>query len=308
MSQELPEALKVTTIESAAMRVDVVPEYGARVVHLINNATGRDWMAPGGTSSQVGEDAVYGRDEGVGWDECFPTVSVWDASPTGWKRKLRDHGDLWGRPWRVDRVSPSALATSYSAREYSFRRTLTVDGSTLTADYAVTNTGSVELPYLWALHGLLAAVPGDHIVLDGVSEVDSTYLSLEGHRYDAGSVSWPGPSQVYPVQLDLVHPPSSVIAAKLYARKLPTRSVAVGRGGAWLTIDWDETLDDLGIWLTYGGWPAPGGAQQLALEPTSASADHLGDALRQGTAVKLAPGQSRRWKVRLSLSTGPQPD
>jgi hypothetical protein len=307
MTRQELAARRIIYIENVAMRVGMMPDYGARVVHLIDKVTGRDWMALGGTSSQVGEAVVYGRDEAVGWDECFPTVGVWDASSTGWKRKLRDHGDLWGRPWRFDHVSPTAIIATYSGREYSFRRSLTVDGPTLIADYEVANTGTVELPYLWALHGLLVATPGDRIALGGAVEVDGVYLTAGGNRYDAARLSWPSPSPNFPVELDLVHPPSSAIAAKLYVRNLPSRSVAVGGAGGWLTIDWDDTLDDLGIWMTYGGWPGPGGVQQLALEPTTASADDLGSAVRQGTAITLAPGQARRWQVKLSLSSGPRP-
>ena len=296
----------IITIETAALRVDTLPAYGARVVGLIDKATGRDWMAPGGSSANVGEDAVYGIDEAVGWDECFPTVGVWDASGTGWKRTLRDHGDLWGRPWQVDDVSPTRLTTSYAGREFTFRRILSVEGSTLTAEYEVKNTGSAELPYLWAMHCLLTATPGDRFVLDGLSQLDAGYLVLNGRRFEPGKLPWPGPSSMFPVPLDLLHENASAIAAKLYASAIPSRSVAVGRGDDWLVIGWDASLNDLGVWMTYGGWPGPGGAQQIAPEPTSAPADDLGDALQQGTAVHLAPGATRRWTVELSLSKQPR--
>ena len=90
------------TIESEAMRVAVLPAFGARVVSLLDKCSAREWMFEGGQTSDTGEDAVYGADAAVGWDECFPTVSPWDASQTAWQRRLRDHGDIWGRPWTVD--------------------------------------------------------------------------------------------------------------------------------------------------------------------------------------------------------------
>ena len=94
-------------IENEAMRIVLQPEYGARVVSLLDKASGRDWIFAGPQSRNTGEAAVYGGDEAVGWDECFPTISPWDASATGWKRRLRDHGDVWGRPWRRDDVTGS---------------------------------------------------------------------------------------------------------------------------------------------------------------------------------------------------------
>jgi galactose mutarotase-like enzyme len=293
---------RIINIENESMRAGVVPDHGARVVHLIDKVTGRDWMAAGGTSSQVGEDAIYGRDEAVGWDECFPTVGAWDASGTGWKRRLRDHGDLWGREWHIDAASATTIATSYSSREFRFGRTLSLAGSTLSADYEVINTGTVELPYLWALHGLLAVQPNERMEMAGVEHVDAAYLSIDGHTFPSGRLSWPGPSTAFPIALDIVQPSSSAIAAKLYARDLPQRSVAVGRDGAWLVIDWDASIPSLGIWMTYGGWPSPGGVHQLAPEPTSASADNLGDALAKGAAVLLQPGGRRRWTVRFTLA------
>ena len=120
-------------IESDAVRVGIATDYGARVVSLLDKRNGRAWMTQGEKSPNVGEDAVYSGDEAVGWDECFPTVGVWDGAETVWGRRLRDHGDLWGRPWQVDSSSSRDLTTTYATESFTFRRTLTLDGATLTA-------------------------------------------------------------------------------------------------------------------------------------------------------------------------------
>ena len=106
--------MEAISIENDALRVDVLPGYGARVSSLVDKASGRDWIFPGGQSSNTGEAAVYSRDEAVGWDECFPTVGAFEAGATPWKRRLRDHGDLWGRPWRIDSAIPTQLSTTYA--------------------------------------------------------------------------------------------------------------------------------------------------------------------------------------------------
>ena len=121
-------------IESEAMRVAVLPAFGARVVSLLDKRSAREWMFEGGQTSDTGEDAVYGADAAVGWDECFPTVSPWDASQTAWQRRLRDHGDIWGRPWTVDAHDARSLTTTYATAEFAFSRSLSVDGPVLTGE------------------------------------------------------------------------------------------------------------------------------------------------------------------------------
>jgi len=298
--------MRTTRIENTALQVDVLPDFGARVVRLVDKVSGRDWMASGGVSDNVAEGAVYSVAEAIGWDECFPTVSTGDGETPGWGRRLRDHGDVWGRPWHVDRETPTCLATTYLGREFEFSRSLELLGATLTAHYTVRNTGSSDLPYLWAMHGLLAIGTEDRIVMRGVKRVAGAYLTLGGRQFAATVLDWPGPSATYPVALDQIQPASSAIAAKLYATALPSRSVAVGRAGQWLDIAWDDSIDDLGIWATYGGWPAPGGTHQLALEPTTASADGVDDAIARGAAIWLKPRDVREWTIRLSVSSGAQ--
>lgn len=286
-------------IENPNLRVGVTPDYGARVVSFIDKLSGREWIAQGSESANTGEDAVYLGDEAVGWDECFPTVSPCDASATAWGRRLRDHGDLWGRPWRVDAASAETLALSYADRQFRFSRELSLRGAALVASYAVENLSGEPLPYLWALHALLAVTPGDRIELPGVDKVRATYLTLGGAMRSIPELGWAGRSDPLPFSLDEVQPATAAFAGKFFASGL--RSARVGRPGQWLEIGWDNSIEDLGIWLTYGGWPAPGGHQEAALEPTSSSADDLGDAIAAG-AVPLAPGERRNWRVTLTLA------
>jgi galactose mutarotase-like enzyme len=290
--------MAVLTIENAAVQVAIDPALGARVLSLLDRRSGRDWIFKGPESTNIGEDAHYRADEAVGWDECFPTVAPWDASATPWARKLRDHGDLWGRPWSVDAQSTESLSCSYSDGDFRFSRTLSLAGETLTASYRVDNLSDAELPFLWALHGLLAVTEDDRIALDGIDTVRSSYLSRGGETIVASELRWPDAD----LQLDVVHPAASHIAAKLYASHLPTAQASVGGRKGSLDIGWDNSeIAHLGLWFNYGGWPAPGNIHHLALEPTTAAADHLGQALDQHSAITLAPGAAKSWSVTLRL-------
>ncbi|MDP1730494.1 MAG: hypothetical protein Q8L54_04800 [Devosia sp.] len=301
--------MTVVWLENEAMRVGVNPAYGARVTSLVDKATGRDWIAPGGESPATGEDAVYLADEAVGWDECFPTVAPWDATGTAWARVLRDHGDLWGRPWAVEGASLSALATAYETGEFSFRRRLALRGTVLNAEYEVENRGAAGLPAMWALHALLRVTPDDRIVLPSLKGVDATYLAHGGRSLPIGNFRWPGPGPGMPIGLDAVHPVAEQFAAKLYASDVGIASASVGNDGGYLTIAWNaDELAHVGLWLNYGGWPEPGAVRHIAIEPTTAPVDDLGGAIANGTALMLAPGGAKRWAVTLTLDHAMLPE
>ncbi|MET3898036.1 galactose mutarotase-like enzyme [Devosia sp. UYZn731] len=289
-------------IENAVVRVVIDPAFGARVLSLLDRRSGRDWMAKGPQTANFGEGAVYLADEAVGWDECFPTVSPWDASGTAWGRTLRDHGDLWGRRWSVDAHASDRLACSYGDADFRFSRELSLAGETLTARYCIENLSDDALPFMWALHGLLAVTPQDRIAMAGVDKVSASYLSRNGETLVSPELAWPGPGAPLDVPLDAVQSAASHVAAKLYASQVPAATASVGGRNGWLDIGWDNReIAHLGLWLNYGGWPEPGNGHCIALEPTTAPADHLGQALEQGTAVLLAAGASKTWSVTLTL-------
>jgi len=287
-----------TTIENEFVRVVVLPAFGARVVSLIDKASGRDWMAQGGISENTGEDAVYSSGEAVGWDECFPTVSRWNASATVWGRTLRDHGDVWGRPWKVEAATTTLLHTIFTGTNFRFARQLSLDGRTLTVSYSVENTGDAPLPFLWALHGLLTTQPGEEISLPGCDKLGVTFLSLDGQRIDAAELLWPGGGTVLPFPISQVQPIESRFMAKLFAPH--QKQASVGGMDGWLDLAWDG-IDHLGIWLAYGAWPSPGPIHHVALEPTTDALDHLGQVIDRGSTKPIEPGETRRWRVTMTL-------
>ena len=286
-------------IESELVRVGVAPDFGARVVSLLDKRNGREWMTQGDRSPAVGEDAVYGGREAVGWDECFPTVGVWDGTGTAWGRRLRDHGDLWGRPWQVDSSGPLELTTTYANESFTFRRTLMLEGAALTARYDVTNHLEAQLPYLWALHSLFAVRPGDQIDLGGVREVHASFMAENGRMLGDGKVAWLDKDDRVSFPLIEVQPPSALFAGKFLVADRPASRARLGQPGQWLEIEWDERLASIGIWLTYGAWPQAGGHHEVAIEPTSSPANDLGEAISAG-AMPLAPGERREWQVTLT--------
>jgi galactose mutarotase-like enzyme len=290
----------MTTLANGDISVTVDADYGARIVSLRDLVTGREWMLQGKNSADTSEDAVYGTAEAIGWDECFPTVAPWDASHTIWGRVLRDHGDLWGRPAEIVEQTDIRLVTIQSGILFSLTRALEVNGTTLRVAYRLSNRSAEDLPYLWAAHGMLRVAPDDRIVLPGIDMVIATYLARDGDIDAARMLRWPGPNTEWLEPFDRVHPASSRRAAKLYVTDVPGAEAYVGNVAGWLRISWSEEIDSLGIWLNYGGWPVPGDAHHIGLEPTNAPVDHLGQAIARGTAA-LPPGVVHEWAIEYTV-------
>lgn len=284
-------------VQNEQLMVAVAPDFGARVTRLIDRASGRDWMAPGGQSSQTGEDAVYGLAEAAGWDECFPSVGRCDASGTVWGRVLRDHGDLWGRPFAITEHRADLLTLEYESGQFRFVRTLRLDGATLFVDYQIDNLTAEPMPYLWALHGLLAVRPGERIALPEVTRLTAPYVSLQGAIIDLPLINWPHTRAALGFDIDTVQPQTAGFAAKMYATVASKARARVGG----LEIVWSgDQIGHLGLWFTYGGWPGVGGVHHMAIEPTNASAGDLAEGLGQVTPI--APFGQHRFAVQFNIS------
>jgi galactose mutarotase-like enzyme len=219
---------------------------------------------------------------------------------------LRDHGDIWGRPWEVDAQTATRLVTTHAGSEFTFSRTIDLQGSAIHCRYAVVNTGSEPLPYMWALHGLLVVTPDDRIVLPGLAAVQATYLSRRGDTLPAQTLAWPRGGALG-LPLDRVHRVGEQVAAKMYAEAAGAPAASIGNERGWLDLSWDKAeLPYVGLWFNYGGWPGPGSVHHLAIEPTTAPVDHLGEAIETGTARIISPGQAQTWSVSLSVRPGAQ--
>ncbi len=289
-------------LHSDQLGVAVDVEFGARVCHLVDKASTRDWIAGGPRTSDVGEDAVFDGAAAYGWDECFPTVGACDATQTAWGRRLRDHGDLWGRPWKIVAESDVELTTQFAGDEFVFTRQLLLDGAVLSANYDLRNSQGRPLPFLWAQHGALAVNAGDRLVLDGLSDFEATYQTLRGKVLPPAKLDWPHIPGIG-FTADIVQPPDTRFAAKLYATGARGR-VSVHAGSDRLDMSWSGPIGHLGLWLNAGGWPDEKSAlHHIAIEPTTSPDDDLAGALARGRAATLPPHGAMKWSVEIRLGT-----
>jgi galactose mutarotase-like enzyme len=271
------------TLANDQIALTLEPAFGARVTSLTDLASGRQWLVAGDCTDG---DAYLG-DQARGWDECFPTVGL--CHHAAWGGPMRDHGELWGRKWSVTQDA-DGCAGSYGDPRFAFSRRLALKGATVIATYRVTNRGSDTLPYLWSQHALLATTPADRIALDGIA----------GMRVMGQPVDWPNhPDR----NLSTIGTADEGFALKLYGDAQNAASAEVVGPDGGIRFDWSGAgIPAFGLWLDYGGWPPTAPVHQVALEPTTAPADDLAQAGATGHARHLAPGETHRWSVRITLT------
>jgi hypothetical protein len=299
----------VVFLENAFVRLVAVPEVGARVVSLVDRRTGREWLVQGtlpaddaAARAWAADGAVFGGTEAFGWDECLPTVAPCADPLDPTAPPLRDHGDHWGRPADVEASGGELRAAWASPRwPYVLRRTLSLDGPAVTADYELEVRGNRRLPVLWSMHALIALEPGSNIVIEPAGRARLTHHAGLAIEPGTTALDWPGPT------LDVVRGIEAGQAAKLYLDSGLLRTAAARTpDGAELRFGWDHAVaSTLGVWFSYGGWPADGEPRhQVALEPTTSPDDNLASAIEAGRATIVAPGRPLRWTVRMVLVAG----
>jgi hypothetical protein len=271
----------------------LIPEFGARIVTLIDRATGRDWIAAGPAKGSSDDDAVFDADAATGWDECFPTVAPCTL-PDG--RRLRDHGDLWGRACAVSGLAERSVTTAYEDQRFRFTRSIELDGPAVSCSYLVENLQGQSFDYLWAMHLLLAATENDHIELPQGTAMRFTF---RGDSDALEAALWPGAGAF---ALSDVQSASAEYAAKLQFARTPIGGARIGDERGSLRISGSEPFaSSLGLWLCYGGWPSAPGIHQVAIEPASAPADDLLAAREMARAVTVPVRGKVTWQVKLEL-------
>jgi galactose mutarotase-like enzyme len=298
-------------LSTDAVELEVVGEVGARVVSLRDKRRDREWLLQGEPPAELEQMAwaaegvgFWGR-ESFGWDECLPTVSVCPdpLRPDG--PALRDHGDQWGRGayLSIDEAA-GAVVHTWSVPRWGYRMSRRLsfsDEQTVLAEYEVVSLADEPLPMLYSQHAVLKLEPGSYIDLPEVHQaVRTAQMGIDL----PDTIDWPKTVDAEGEEIDLACVRTDAgWAVKLYAYA-PEEIRAVARDGARLDFDWDrEFAPVLGIWLAYGGWPPEGQPyEQVALEPTTSTDDHLAGAMAAGRERVLEPGGRFSWWVRMRSS------
>ena len=292
-------------LENAALRVVVVPELGGKVLELIDKVGDRDllWHNPRTPPRRAPYGAHFDDWWCGGWDEIFPTGDVAHLHD----EPLPYMGELWSVPWSAREepapegavaIATTGLATIAPAR-LERRLELRADEPVLRASYRLTNLDLRPLPFLWGIHPALAVSPAHRIdlpagrMLVGVSS--DPWMGVPGATYGWPNLSVPGSAEAHDMRR--VPAAEAAIFGGHWATELREGWVALtdtqARRGLAIAFPL-EVFRAAWLWQVYGGWR---GHYHVALEPWTGRPMQLDEAIANGTADVLAPGETREASV-----------
>jgi galactose mutarotase-like enzyme len=301
-------------LESDELRVITVPGMGAKIVSIFNKVADYEWLL--GPADRPFKPVDYGAsfvDQDMsGWDEMFPTINACHYPLDGPYKNaaLPDHGEVWALPWERVEAAPAALAFQVSGRALPYRLTRTMslpDAQTLRLDYAVENTGDVQLAGLWAAHPQFTAPPATAIRLPDSTDTVIAVQPLGDWCPVGTRLQWPVATapEDQRIRLDRVTSAQAQTSRKVYLP--PDDPVSWARlietdANHWLHMAWDVSrVPYLGIWVDEGRYNP---ALTIAFEPSTGFYDDLSLASEKGRVPSLAPGDTSEWSITVQVGAG----
>jgi galactose mutarotase-like enzyme len=157
-------------MESAALRVVIVPGWGAKTASLIHKKTNREYLdqLPGLQFRKGAYGAPYDSGEASGFDDMFPTISECYCEVEPWAgARMPDHGEVWSLPWKCEVSGAEVCLSVHGVRfPYVLSKRISFDGeNTILMSYRAQNLSAYEFPAMWAAHPLFTVTPGTRIIL-----------------------------------------------------------------------------------------------------------------------------------------------
>jgi galactose mutarotase-like enzyme len=301
--------LRTIVLENDQIRVEILPDLGARVHRIEHRASGVDllWHNPRIEPRPVPIGASYDDNFAGGWDELFPN----DFAGKVGDETYPDHGELWCQPWQYS-VEPDgpesvsvmlSLTGSVTTTVIEKRVTLRAGESQLRFEHTITNTGRAPFEFLWKLHPALAIDPGDRIDVPGrrAELVDPSFGRLSA----PAEFVWPiaDPPGMAPIDVSEV-PALDGTRDFLYVEDLESGWCALRRlrlGLGFGLVFPVEVFSSVWLFMSFGGWR---GLETVVLEPCTTVPKDLNQAIRRGTAKKLEPGETLACEVRAVVFEG----
>lgn len=295
------KSLASVVIETEKVRIETVPQLGAKLVSLFYKPAGKEWLVdsvhPRLNLMEYGDS--FGDGDMSGWDECFPTV---DACRMGDHEHgdlyLPDHGEVWSLPWDF-LMDEGRVQCSVAGRRLPYKLTrLTefTDVDTVRLSYKAENLGSASFPFMWVAHPQFGITEPTRVLLPGsmgnlacvyggTDENDGSEFALPDRWILNAETNGTGKKYYCP------HPVTEGWSGLMgeVSRNYITVTAASSKVPFW------------GIWIDQGLFNT---RSVVALEPSIGYYDSLERAVANGTAVELNPGESFEWELILSLGQG----
>lgn len=287
---------RVIRLENRALRADVLPGMGGKILHLVDKAGDRQvlWrnprvrVRPGPLHADV-DDYFAG-----GWDDAFPTG---DACENEHGDRLPYMGEVWNLALNahIVRADPREATvildghTPITPARWTRTIILPADEPVLRLRTRIENVGHRPFAFSWGSHPALAVHEGMRLDVP----------ARRGEVTDPGAggpLGGPGARYAYPRLGDLdvrrVLPPSFGQHALHALTGLRAGWVAATDPGArrGFGVVFDERVHScVWQWMSYGGFR---GWYHAILEPWTAPQPALADARAAGAALTLGPGET----------------
>lgn len=310
------DGFELIRLHNSCLSVSVLPQLGGKIFELTDLRSGRDWLWKNPhidlRHPDPGMDYDLELDSG-GWDEVLFSVKPCTMNlPDGRQIPIGDHGPLVGMPWTlvecsINESGKAVLELQASGDQPSFelrrRMTLHEDEARIEFEYTLSNRDETPWPWMWYAHPLIAIEKDMQIHVSNGQQIRCEAVN--------GNQVWPVLSQDDGTQIDLariferVTGPESY-CEKVFVRSLRSAGVSTGTGEESISIEYDEReLPWLGLWINKRAWSGCDSAPylNLGLEPGTAPYDFLTNAVSNGAAKTLDPGESRSWALVVNLKT-----
>jgi hypothetical protein len=325
--------LRSIVMENELVRIAFLAGKGTDLVEFNYKPADLDfaWLAPGGIRNPLALHstspdglATFLDSYPGGWQEIFPNA----GAPAQWAgATYGQHGEVSALPWDVEILDDTedTVAVRFTVRGVKtpcviakvVRLRAGVAG--LEIDESVTNESPVPIRAMWGHHitfGQPFLVPGARITLPpGVTAVPHDEVVGGNGRRVASPQPFAWPVTLAPagdeVDFSIVPPrgtPSELFYLSGFPEDAAWYEIARPESGLGMRVAWDAaTLPYLWYWQEFGasrGYPWYGRNYNIGLEPSSSfPTNGLPDAVANGSALTIQPGESRSLWLRALVTT-----
>lgn len=293
-------------LRSEHLSVYILAERGAQIEQIHDNVFDVNWLAAFGRTPEPITKA-FADGTRAGFDDCMPSIAPC-ADPNAGRpgSMIADHGDFWSAPWSVCSQSETAAALDTRDIDHPLlvRKSikLAVDRPCLYIRYQLRNRSDHPYRYLYSAHPLFAWRSDARLVLPAGAPMSVAFGG--GIAADGSSGHWPWlPGCTSPFDVSYVPFHGDRVNYKVFVRSSGSCTLQFAGCDQELTMQYSPArLTWLGICVNRGAWPDRAAQESwIALEPATAPADSLIDAIARGEESVLGPGQATSWTLRLKL-------
>jgi hypothetical protein len=280
----------------------VYPHFGGKVLSIIDKVDEYellfDYPAEFPTTCQY--DQPYPSSYYAGWDECFPAVGRGPYPIHPYKGvTVPDHGEVWSLPSVAVPAKDGIISEWHGLRfGYTFVRRLWIDGSSIQAEYSVSNLAPFDFHFVWAMHSLMSLHSPVTLELPG-----GGYRLSHDHQMNQldEPFTWPitrsGADLSRPD--DLPHRQGwKIFSADPISAPAVVR-YPVRRRSLRIEYSSDDGLPAYwGVWINTGGWVTH---RHFAIEPTTGRFDDVERCSKDGSVGRVSALAKVHWGVRWTL-------